>query len=421
MRFDFCISFAGLEGQDLGGGLALWGKARPSGALTFRSPPLCRLMVDEVGVSGVRGCPRMLTMLHCHRSLRLPSLPQVNGPQPRHPRASSRSRHPATAQSLAHLPQIYPFDRLLTTLPLPANLLPINSSTTPPTPVITAQLHLTIQALHRELEASLRKRILNVPAVPPKPQARIAVLFSGGLDCSTLALMVDRLLPAGERIDLINVAFENPRVVEGKTRQAAAQAGGKRKKAMKGKGKGKGKGKARDESEMEVDGVTEEQGDDVAMDDGEGEATTADNTDAEPETEFEGFSKEASPTLLDGAESIAGNEPPAWPDAATQPSSPTGDGAATAEEVDPAVYEVPDRLTGRKSWEELRRLRPTRVWNFVGESRPRQRVESSGADFAVTWRSLAEVNVPYQEMLEHRPKVIELMRCDVLISNMRER
>lgn len=37
------------------------------------------------------------------------------------------------------------------------------------------------------------------------------MLFSGGLDCATLALLTSKALPAHEPIDLINVAFENPR------------------------------------------------------------------------------------------------------------------------------------------------------------------------------------------------------------------
>lgn len=300
-------------------------------------------------------------------------------------------------------PQIYPFDRLLSTLPLPANLLPVDKSATPPAPISTAQLHLTIQALHRELEASLRKRILTVPAVPPPPQARIAILFSGGLDCTTLALMVDRILPGAERIDLINVAFENPRVVEGKARDAAAKAKGGKKKVPTGK---KGKGKRREENGMEVDGAeVVADGDDVAMEDGNAEAegeeaTTADNTDAEPETEFEGFSKEASPAV--DLPPVASTEP-AWPDAATQPSSPTGLGAAPP--VDPEVYEVPDRLTGRRSWQELRKLRPARTWNFVGKLEPHGCLRTE-----LTCDCSTEVNVPYQEMLEHRPQVIDLMR-----------
>ena len=42
---------------------------------------------------------------------------------------------------------------------------------------------------------------------------RIAVLFSGGLDCSVIAWLIHTLLPINEPIDLINVAFENPRTV----------------------------------------------------------------------------------------------------------------------------------------------------------------------------------------------------------------
>ena len=42
---------------------------------------------------------------------------------------------------------------------------------------------------------------------------RIAVLFSGGLDCSVLAWIIHTLLPPDESIDLVNVAFENPRTV----------------------------------------------------------------------------------------------------------------------------------------------------------------------------------------------------------------
>ena len=42
---------------------------------------------------------------------------------------------------------------------------------------------------------------------------RVAVLFSGGLDCSVLAFLIHTLLSPSESIDLVNVAFENPRAV----------------------------------------------------------------------------------------------------------------------------------------------------------------------------------------------------------------
>lgn len=42
--------------------------------------------------------------------------------------------------------------------------------------------------------------------------ANIAILFSGGLDCTVLARITHSLLPIEEPIDLLNVAFENPRI-----------------------------------------------------------------------------------------------------------------------------------------------------------------------------------------------------------------
>ena len=158
-----------------------------------------------------------------------------------------------------------------------------------------------MQNLLRELESSVRKRISPLPSLPALPHARVAVLFSGGIDCTTVALLVDRVLGKGEAIDLINVAFENPRKVQSEERDREARA--------RGRAKAKGKGRATDAMEVDDD------------------------------------------------------EPPAV-----------------------SVYDVPDRLTGRDSWRELRRLRPARTWNLV------------------------EVDVPYSEMLAHRQKVIDLMR-----------
>ena len=40
-----------------------------------------------------------------------------------------------------------------------------------------------------------------------------AILFSGGVDCTLLALLSDRIIPPHQTVDLLNVAFENPRVV----------------------------------------------------------------------------------------------------------------------------------------------------------------------------------------------------------------
>lgn len=48
---------------------------------------------------------------------------------------------------------------------------------------------------------------------------RVAILFSGGLDCSVLAWLIHTLLPPNEPIDLINVAFENPRTISAQKTQ----------------------------------------------------------------------------------------------------------------------------------------------------------------------------------------------------------
>ena len=142
----------------------------------------------------------------------------------------------------------------------------------------------------------MRARVATVPPFPAHPDARVGVLFSGGLDCTVLAVVLDRVLPAHEAIDLITVAFENPRKL----------------KAQNGVG---GKGKS-----------------------------------------------EAPP--VEAQDEVPSADPP----------------------VNSPIYDVPDRITARNSWEELKRLRPERRWNLV------------------------EVNVPYREMLEHRQLVVDLMK-----------
>ncbi|OOQ82751.1 asparagine synthase related protein [Penicillium brasilianum] len=72
-----------------------------------------------------------------------------------------------------------------------------------------------VKDLQSKLHQSLTLRIEDVPAPPNYIQgesAKIAVLFSGGLDCTLLARLAHDILPIKEPIDLLNVAFENPRV-----------------------------------------------------------------------------------------------------------------------------------------------------------------------------------------------------------------
>jgi asparagine synthetase B (glutamine-hydrolysing) len=75
----------------------------------------------------------------------------------------------------------------------------------------------SVDILRHHLTEALKLRILNIPEPPrsPDPQSdidiRVAVLFSGGLDCTILARLADQVLPSSQGIDLINVAFQNAR------------------------------------------------------------------------------------------------------------------------------------------------------------------------------------------------------------------
>lgn len=57
---------------------------------------------------------------------------------------------------------------------------------------------------------------MDIPSPPSHAKAptKIALLFSGGLDCTLLARTMHDLLPKELDIDLLNVAFENPRVLK---------------------------------------------------------------------------------------------------------------------------------------------------------------------------------------------------------------
>ncbi|KAI3657068.1 hypothetical protein MP638_000006 [Amoeboaphelidium occidentale] len=48
----------------------------------------------------------------------------------------------------------------------------------------------------------------------PNNEKNIAILFSGGIDCTLMAFLCDRVLPKGAGIELLNVAFENPRFLK---------------------------------------------------------------------------------------------------------------------------------------------------------------------------------------------------------------
>lgn len=73
----------------------------------------------------------------------------------------------------------------------------------------------------------MKPRVLDVPEPPnatPEVDVRIAILFSGGLDCTVLARLSHELVPIGQGLDLINVAFENPRQVALQAKQPHLRA-----------------------------------------------------------------------------------------------------------------------------------------------------------------------------------------------------
>ncbi|XP_017786570.1 PREDICTED: asparagine synthetase domain-containing protein CG17486 [Nicrophorus vespilloides] len=75
-----------------------------------------------------------------------------------------------------------------------------------------------VKKLSDLLHFSVLRRIKNQPKYCKKcflnlgscKDCRVGVLFSGGLDCTILALIVDEYLDESSPIDLLNVAFENP-------------------------------------------------------------------------------------------------------------------------------------------------------------------------------------------------------------------
>ena len=84
--------------------------------------------------------------------------------------------------------------------------------------LLTEQSH-AVTNLESVLRNSLWLRVSNIPEPPPLDasqgtldRTKLAILFSGGLDCTVLARISHDLLPKDEPIDLLNVAFENPRI-----------------------------------------------------------------------------------------------------------------------------------------------------------------------------------------------------------------
>ncbi|ORX49874.1 hypothetical protein DM01DRAFT_1338005 [Hesseltinella vesiculosa] len=111
-----------------------------------------------------------------------------------------------------------PFDRLNTAVPTDQDLQPVADVND--MPAICASMETTMKDMTRTLDLAVQRRVADIPHLSSSsPQPRVAILFSGGLDCIALAALVHRHLPVHEPIDLLNVAFENPRSVQARQNQ----------------------------------------------------------------------------------------------------------------------------------------------------------------------------------------------------------
>ncbi|KAI8906287.1 asparagine synthase-domain-containing protein [Gorgonomyces haynaldii] len=92
---------------------------------------------------------------------------------------------------------------------------PWNQQVLPNTQLNTSleALDVPVDQFHDMLLQATKIRVQTVPEPQPN-DARVAILFSGGLDCITLAALAHFCLPPHEPIDLLNVAFENPRIMK---------------------------------------------------------------------------------------------------------------------------------------------------------------------------------------------------------------
>ena len=96
-----------------------------------------------------------------------------------------------------------------------APLLKLNREIPIVTPHVLSPDSMKVIELEEELRESLCHRVLNIP-IPPsdlEQPTRLAILFSGGVDCTLIARLIHNILPNDYAVDLLNVAFENPRVI----------------------------------------------------------------------------------------------------------------------------------------------------------------------------------------------------------------
>ncbi|KAA1065365.1 hypothetical protein PGT21_013601 [Puccinia graminis f. sp. tritici] len=98
--------------------------------------------------------------------------------------------------------------------------IPLEADRVPPSGQSPPSLITASGRLRDSLNNSLRRRLHNISTRyrTDERDSKVAILFSGGLDCTTLAFLAHFHIPLTESIDLINVAFENPRAASNSRR-----------------------------------------------------------------------------------------------------------------------------------------------------------------------------------------------------------
>ncbi|KAH7063328.1 asparagine synthase-domain-containing protein [Macrophomina phaseolina] len=125
---------------------------------------------------------------------------------------------PSCEFHVTRLPYVHANSHNVTSQALKLPYPPLNRAVPHTVPALTEN-SLPVHLLKDYLKRSLNLRLQNEMPVQPRKgmtkgeiSATIAILFSGGLDCTVLARLAHEILPYSMSVDLLNVAFENPRI-----------------------------------------------------------------------------------------------------------------------------------------------------------------------------------------------------------------
>ncbi|KAJ3230761.1 Asparagine synthetase domain-containing protein 1 [Chytriomyces hyalinus] len=181
----------------------------------------------------------------------------------------------------------------------------------------------TIPSIHQNWRQKHTSNILCESTSIDTGVEPLAILFSGGLDCMILAaLAAQKFGDSGAVIDLLNVAFDNPRVRNAAAKTRAALDEAKAKKLKKDKRKKKANPIESNHVVEKDEGVVN----DLAQD-------------ASPPSNFANEKELENLTLEQDAQ-----QPNLYPS---------------------HLFAVPDRKTGLKGYEELKLVYPHVTWRFV--------------------------------------------------------